>query len=85
MNYRAMNKPPRTAAAGSSSRRWRSRHYRDSAADDWNETAGADIDHSITVYESDAEPVRTGLVDACGTPIYRFPERRPIGFVLRQK
>lgn len=35
---------------------------------------------SITVYEPDHAPHRTGLVDANGVPIYRLPERRAIGF-----
>lgn len=36
---------------------------------------------TITVYAEEREPVRTGLVDQHGTPIFRVPERIPFGFV----
>ena len=34
-----------------------------------------------TVFE-EAEPVRTGLLNAAGVPLYRYPQRHPIGFDL---
>ena len=36
------------------------------------------------VVESDPTPVKTGLLDHTGTPIYHVPERVPIGFHNRQ-
>ena len=38
---------------------------------------------SIEVIEEDqAEPVKTGLLDSCGDPIYRIPvDKPPIGFI----
>lgn len=46
--------------------------------DGMQQIAGAD-----TVFEpSDDMPVRTGLLDLNGTPLYRLPDRRPIGFNL---
>lgn len=35
---------------------------------------------TMDVYERDAMPVSTGLLDADGSPIYREVERLPIGF-----
>lgn len=35
----------------------------------------------LSVYEAEAEPEDTGLLDHHGRPLYRFPERRPIGFI----
>lgn len=35
---------------------------------------------SCTVYEAEDAPIDTGLLDANGTPLYRLPERRRIGF-----
>lgn len=43
---------------------------------------GGTADH---IFESDDSPVRTGLFDASGNPIYRVSERRPIGFALPAK
>jgi hypothetical protein len=37
------------------------------------------------VYEPEPGPIKTGLVDSNGTPIYRFPEERRIGFVLKRE
>ncbi len=36
-----------------------------------------------TVYVHDDEPQKTGLLDQYGRPLYRMPERNPIGFRLR--
>lgn len=41
----------------------------------------ATVQTSMTVYERDDEPENTGLVDANGTPLYRMPEKRKIGFL----
>ncbi len=38
---------------------------------------GGTADH---IFEHDDSPVRTGLFDVSGNPIYRVSERRPIGF-----
>jgi len=35
--------------------------------------------------EMDKSPVKTGLLDASGVPLYRMPETVPFGFVLRGK
>ncbi len=43
---------------------------------DW----GYSNDRSMEVIASDEGPIRTGLVDANGTPLYRLPERIPLGF-----
>ncbi len=56
----------------------RPRHPRSDAFDDgvwWDDSCG-----SIDVYEADRRPVDTGLLDHHGTPIYRLPEPRRIGF-----
>lgn len=34
------------------------------------------------VIEDDPTPIRTGLLDQHGTPLYRMPERVPLGFDL---
>lgn len=34
-----------------------------------------------TVIDIESPPVRTGLLDADGRPIWRLPERVPIGFL----
>lgn len=33
-----------------------------------------------TVFEEDGDPEFTGLYDADGNPLYRFPDKVPIGF-----
>ncbi len=33
-----------------------------------------------TVFKADKAPVFSGLLDADGAPIYRFPEIHPLGF-----
>ena len=33
-----------------------------------------------TVLEADRDPVKTGLLTADGTPIYRIEDRAPMGF-----
>ena len=40
---------------------------------------------SLTVFERDVEPVRTGILDANGTPIYRVEDRAPLGFDMTSK
>ncbi len=35
---------------------------------------------TITVWEEDTGAVKTGLLDAAGRPLYRYPNREPIGF-----
>lgn len=35
---------------------------------------------TATVHEMDSAPVKTGLLDALGRPIYRIPQRVPLGF-----
>ncbi len=35
-----------------------------------------------TVFEEENTPIYIGLLDAGGVPIYRCPDRRPIGFDL---
>lgn len=35
---------------------------------------------SFTVHDEDAAPVATGLYDANGVPLYRLPDRVPLGF-----
>jgi hypothetical protein len=45
-----------------------------------NHVAGGEV-----IYEADQSPVNTGLVTAQGVPIYRFSDRRPIGFNLLGK
>lgn len=35
---------------------------------------------TITVWSEDARLEPTGLVDASGTPLYRLPDRVPLGF-----
>lgn len=37
-------------------------------------------ERSITVHESENEPVETGLLDRNGVMIYRVSDKRPIGF-----
>lgn len=34
-----------------------------------------------TVYEPEPEPVRTGLLNADGTPLYRMPDPKKIGYL----
>lgn len=36
-----------------------------------------------TVHEQERAPVKTGLFDANGTPIYRVPDTQPLGFDIR--
>lgn len=40
---------------------------------------------TLTVYEDDAEPIDTGLLNADGTKLYRSVKRLPIGFDLSDK
>lgn len=45
----------------------------------WDDAEG------ITVFEPSDEPEETGLLNAQGDPLYRVPERRPIGFHLKPR
>lgn len=38
---------------------------------------------TITVLADEGAPVKTGILDENGTPLYRMPERVRIGFVGR--
>lgn len=38
-----------------------------------------------TVYEADREPVKTGLLDETGTPLFRVEDRAPFGFFIGRK
>ncbi len=40
---------------------------------------------SMTVLEEERGPVRTGLLNAAGEPLYRVADREPIGFRVRAK
>ena len=35
-----------------------------------------------TVYEAEQKPEKTGLLDQYGTPLYRMPEKKQIGFQI---
>lgn len=45
--------------------------------DDFDETER----QTISVYETDNEPIDTGLLDANGDRLFRVTEREPIGFI----
>lgn len=45
--------------------------------DDWLYT---EPQRTLTVHVAHDDPVDTGLLDAAGTPLYRMPEPRVIGF-----
>lgn len=50
--------------------------------------ASSDGELSVTanmVFEADRMPIATGIISAEGTPIYRMPELRRIGFDLRPR
>jgi len=49
-------------------------------SDWWDEHRGTDA-LARTIHESENIPVKTGILDAHGTPIYRCIEREPIGFI----
>lgn len=53
--------------------------WRDERDDGWGERP------SCQVVETCPSPVRTGLLDANGVPLYRVPERVPLGFDLGPK
>lgn len=40
---------------------------------------------TCTVWEQEAAPVNTRLLDQTGTPLYRMPDRMPIGFVSKPR
>ncbi len=49
---------------------------------DEDERGFADVS-SRTILLDDDEPVKTGLLDASGTPLYRVRERIRFGFVVK--
>ncbi|TGT72927.1 hypothetical protein EN802_13695 [bacterium M00.F.Ca.ET.159.01.1.1] len=51
------------------------------AADYWNWAKGTDNLARVVHEPEPIPPVKTGLLDASGTPIYRIDQRQPIGFV----
>ena len=55
------------------------RNFR-TTADDEEDWLYAEPPRTLTVHVAHDEPVDTGLVDAAGTPLYRMPEPRTIGF-----
>lgn len=44
---------------------------------------GAQLILGETVHEQDKPPIKTGLLDAKGIPLYRVPDTQPLGFDLR--
>ncbi len=49
----------------------------------WQDDCGGWQDRpTITVHEDDDEPQDTGLLDACGNPLFRVRDRAPLGFDL---
>jgi len=49
--------------------------------------AECDVDQpgTISIVEDAYEAVPTGLLDAAGNELYRYPERHPIGFHVKQR
>lgn len=41
----------------------------------------APVQTTMTVYETDNEPEKTGLLDANGTPLYRVQDRQKVGYL----
>lgn len=41
----------------------------------------ATVDSTMTVYERDSEPEKTGLLDESGTPLYRVADRHKLGYL----
>lgn len=35
---------------------------------------------TMTVHDTERQPIDTGLVDAHGVPLFRMPDHRPMGF-----
>ncbi len=51
----------------------------------WDGTIGMiHMPDSVTVMEQEMGPQHTGLLDAHGRPLYRVPERLPMGFHIRK-
>lgn len=48
-----------------------------------SETHSPEVLPSCTVYETDPDPIDTGLLDANGARLYRVNVRDRIGFVIR--
>lgn len=52
----------------------------------WDDTdhegvAAQDYMRNSTVWEAERKPEPTGLLDASGTPLYRMPDAKRIGFI----
>lgn len=41
----------------------------------------ATVETTMTVYEREYRPEDTGLLDSNGTPLYRVPDKRRIGYL----
>ena len=39
------------------------------------------VQTSMTIYERDEQPEDTGLLDQHGTPLYRMPDKRRVGYL----
>lgn len=52
---------------------------RPKASDDWENRSP--IVNATTIYESEDEPERTGLLNADGTPLYRVKDKIKIGYL----
>jgi len=55
-------------------------HPKSIVSDDWVNWGGTLLTN-VTVHDRDEVPVKTGLVDAHGTDLYRLPQPRKIGFI----
>lgn len=40
-----------------------------------------DEKQSVTIYEEDKVPIKTGLYDRYGNPLYKIPVKNQIGFI----
>jgi hypothetical protein len=66
-----MTSQPRYVALSAPPRAW------DSETHSWAERP------TCQVVEADPTPQATGLLDASGTPLYRLPNRVPMGFQVK--
>ena len=69
-----MTDDPKTTKYVAISRSWRS-----------EDTEGWQDRPTVQVVESESAPIKTGLLDANGTPLYRIQDRVPLGFHIRNK
>ncbi len=51
----------------------------------WRDMEPGEEALTITVHCEDEAPVRTGLLDVSGAPLYRWPDRVPIGFHVKPR